>query len=101
METTHKAKRSRLTKYNKPPQVAKAHPKSVKDLMNQKNHEFSRVMDKHDNPRKWRENHGGWVGNKRQQFSQLTSFTLSTEKLEKNRIRQNLQENAVTNSGSQ
>ena len=30
--------------------------------------ELSRVMEKHGNPRKWRENHGGWVGNKRYQF---------------------------------
>ena len=29
-------------------------------------------MEKHANPRKWRENHGGWVGEKRTQFlSQL------------------------------
>ena len=27
--------------------------------------DFSRVIDKHANPGKWRENHGGWVGNKR------------------------------------
>ena len=30
--------------------------------------ELSRVMEKHANTRKWRENHGGWVGNKRYQF---------------------------------
>ena len=30
--------------------------------------EFSRVMEKHANPVKWRENNGGWVGNKRWQF---------------------------------
>ena len=30
--------------------------------------ELSRVMDKYDNPIKWRENHEGWVGNKRYQF---------------------------------
>ena len=39
METTHKAQKGRLTKYDKPQQVAKELPKSVKDLMNQKNHE--------------------------------------------------------------
>ena len=27
--------------------------------------ELSRVMHKHANHGKWRENHGGWVGNKR------------------------------------
>ena len=27
--------------------------------------ELSRVMEKHANPGKWRENHGGWVDNKR------------------------------------
>ena len=30
--------------------------------------DFSRVMEKHTNPRIWREIHGGWVGNKRYQF---------------------------------
>ena len=30
--------------------------------------EFSRVMEKHANPVKWRENHGGWVGNKIYKF---------------------------------
>ena len=30
--------------------------------------ELSIVMDNHANPGKWRENHGGWVGNKRYQF---------------------------------
>ena len=40
METTHKAKKGRLTKYDKPPYVAKlALPKLVQDLTNQKNHE--------------------------------------------------------------
>ena len=27
--------------------------------------DLSRVMEKYANPGKWRENHGGWVGNKR------------------------------------
>ena len=44
---------------------------------------LSRVMEKHDNPRKWGEIHEGWVGNKRTRFPSLTSFTLSTEKQEK------------------
>ena len=45
--------------------------------------EFSREMEKHANPRKWRESHEGWVSNKRTQFPSLTSFILSTEKLDK------------------
>ena len=45
--------------------------------------ELSREMEKHANPRKWRESHEGWVGNKRTQFPSLTSFTLSTEKQDK------------------
>ena len=42
--------------------------------------ELSRDMEKHDNPRKWREIHEGWVGNKTTKFLSLTSFTLSIEK---------------------
>ena len=34
MDKNHKSKKGRLTKYDKPPQVAEALPKSVKDLMN-------------------------------------------------------------------
>ena len=30
--------------------------------------EFSRVMEKHANPRKWRENNGRWVGNNKYKF---------------------------------
>ena len=30
--------------------------------------ELSRVMEKHATHGKWRENHGGWFGNKRYQF---------------------------------
>ena len=30
--------------------------------------ELSCMMEKHANPGTWRENHGGWVGNKRQKF---------------------------------
>ena len=30
--------------------------------------ELSRVMEKHANPRIWRENNRGWVGNKRYQY---------------------------------
>ena len=40
-------------------------------------------MEKHVNPRKWRESREGWVGNKRTQFPSLTSFTLSIEKQDK------------------
>ena len=69
MDTNHKAHKGRLTKYDKPPQVAKALPKSVKDLTNQKSmSELSRAMEKHANPGKLRENNGGWVVNKRYQF---------------------------------
>ena len=53
--------------------------------------ELSRIWKKHANPRKRRENHEGWVGNKRTQFPSLTSFTLSIEKQEK----QNKPESAV------
>ena len=45
--------------------------------------ELSTNMEKHANPRKWRESHEGWVGNKRTKFPSLTSFTLSTKKQEK------------------
>ena len=45
--------------------------------------EFSRTWKKHDNPRKWRKIHEGWVTNKSTQFPSLSSFTLSTEKQEK------------------
>ena len=45
--------------------------------------ELSREIKKHANPRKWRKSHEEWVGNKRTQFPSLTSFTLSTEKQEK------------------
>ena len=30
--------------------------------------ELSRVIEKHANPGKWRENQGGWVRNKRYKF---------------------------------
>ena len=45
--------------------------------------DLSRVVEKPANPRKWRKSHEGWVGNKRTKFPSLTSFTLSTEKMEK------------------
>ena len=45
--------------------------------------DLSRVMEKHANPRKWREIHEGWVGKKRIQFPSLISFTLSTKKQDK------------------
>ena len=44
--------------------MAKALPKSIKDLMS----EFSRRWKKHANPKKWRKTNGGWVGNKSYQF---------------------------------
>ena len=40
METNHKAQNGRLTKYDKPPQVAKEIPKSAKEIMNQKTNEW-------------------------------------------------------------
>ena len=52
---------------------------------------FSRIWEKHFNPRKWNKSNEGWIGNKRTQFPSLTSFTLSTEKQEK----QNKAESAV------
>ena len=60
--------------------MAKALPKSIKDLTNWKNHElFFKEMEKNANPRKWRKIHEGWVGNKSIQFPSLASFTLSIE----------------------
>ena len=53
--------------------------------------ELSRIWKKHANPRKWRKIHEGWVGNKSTEFPSLTSFTLSTEKQEK----QNKEESTV------
>ena len=53
--------------------------------------DLSRRWKKHDNPRKWRKIYEGWVGNKSTQFPSLSSFTLSTEKQEK----QNKAESAV------
>ena len=44
---------------------------------------FSMRWKKHYNPIKWRKIHEGWIGNKSTQFPSLTSFTLSTKKLEK------------------
>ena len=38
---------------------------SRKSQISKRMSELLRVMEKHDNPRKWRENHGGLVGNKR------------------------------------
>ena len=38
---------------------------------------------KHANPRKWRKNNGGWVGNKSSQFPSWIAFILSIEKQEK------------------
>ena len=49
--------------------MAKALPKSIKDLMSWKKNELVvNEMEKHANPRKWRKNNGGWVGNKSYQF---------------------------------
>ena len=44
--------------------------------------EFSMRWKKHANPRKWSKSHEVWVGNKSTQFPSLTSFTLSTEKVD-------------------
>ena len=64
--------------------MAKALPKSIKDLTIWKNNVWVvKEMEKHANPRKWRKIHEGWVGNKITQFPSLTRFTLSTEKHEK------------------
>ena len=53
--------------------------------------DFSRDMEKHANPRKWRKNNGGWVGNKSYQFPSRLAFILSIEKHKK----QNKAESAV------
>ena len=53
--------------------------------------ELSRVVEKHANPRKLRESHEGWVGNKKTQLPSLTSFNLSIEKQKK----QNKAESAI------
>ena len=53
--------------------------------------ELSRIWKKNDNPIKWRKIHEGWFGNKSTQFPSLTSFTLSTEKQQK----QNKVESAI------
>ena len=70
METTHKAQKGRLTKYDKNPHMwLKNFPKFSRTSHIRKNmSELLRVMDKHTNSRKLREKHGGWVGNKQYQF---------------------------------
>ena len=40
METTHKSQKADLPKYSKPPQVAKALPKYIKDIKNWKKNEW-------------------------------------------------------------
>ena len=45
--------------------------------------ELLREMETNVNPRKWRENHGGWVGNKRTQFPSQLDLFLSTERKDK------------------
>ena len=42
--------------------------------------DFSRRWKKHANPRKWRKNNGGWVGNKSSKFPSWLAFILSIEK---------------------
>ena len=72
--------------------MAKALPKSIKDLTNWKNmSELSRERKKYANPRKWRKTNGGWIGNKSCQFPSWLAFILSIEKQEK----QNKAESAV------
>ena len=59
METTHKAKKGRLTKYDNPHRWIKHFPNQSRTSQISKiMSELSRVMDKHANPGKWRENHG-------------------------------------------
>ena len=41
------------------------------------------VKERLDNPRIWRENNGGWVGNKSSQFPSWLAFILSIEKQDK------------------
>ena len=67
METTHKAQKGRLTKYyENPHRCLKNFPNhSMNSQIRKIMSYFSRVMEKHANPGKWREDHGGWVGNKR------------------------------------
>ena len=59
------------------------------------------MMEKHANPRILRENHGGWVGNKRQQFPSLLALPYPHKSWNKEEYRQNLQEVAITIFGSQ
>ena len=37
--------------------------------------DFSREIEKHGNPRKWREIHEGWVGEKRTHFPRLLALS--------------------------
>ena len=73
METTHKAHKAqkgleRLTYQNmiNPHRWLKHFPNLSRTSRIRKcMSELSREMEKHANPRKWREIHEGWVGNKR------------------------------------
>ena len=59
--------------------MVKALPnQSMTSQISKRMSELSRVMEKHANPRTWREIHGELVGNKNISFLVLTSFTLST-----------------------
>ena len=53
------------------------------------------------NPGTWRESNGRWVGNKEQQFPSLLALPYPHKIWNKEELRQNLQEGAITNSGSQ
>ena len=70
METTHKAQK-RLTYQNiaNPHRCLKPFPNlSRTSRIGKRMSDFSMEMEKHANPRKWREIHEGWVGNKGTQF---------------------------------
>ena len=53
--------------------------------------ELSREMEKNSNPRKWREIHEGWVGNKGTQFPSQLALPYP----QKSRIKQNKAESIV------
>ena len=59
--------------------------------------ELSCIMEKHANPRIWRENHGEWVEKKRQQFPSRLALPYPMKSWTQSSKRQNLQKSAVTN----